>query len=394
MQRMDGGLSLVNRIRRVARTALLLVLPGLAAAPVSASADSAPDIEIADAPAPLPSWQDVIRQSPYWESQGVYDNLVTIRRWVLASEAYCEVEDRHILFDRRATFLGYVEDSASGNGNHRAINQARIDERRRALAAAGRVDAWAPGELDRIGYPFALSCRQPDAHLATALARYTGETTTAMLWGTWDGMRIGTTDEPVSLHEAIRYVYRFRRDMGRISLPDHVLSTLAGKTIIESGGLRQARSSAGARGIMQLSPAALRDCQIAESFHFHRLAQIDCALYLLEQNHRNLAPVFAEHFGHLPERKARALYDMLLLQAYHGGVGRIRNLLVDDTLNGAARYFALHHERFTAGDIALGMVLHNLGRNRLGFASLYYVTDVGIAAAAACARLDDLPGCS
>jgi hypothetical protein len=40
------------------------------------------------------------------------------------------------------------------------------------------------------------------------------------------------------------------------------------------------------------------------------------------------------------------------------------------------------------------MVLHNLGRNRLGFASLYYVADVSIAARAACARLDDLPGCS
>ena len=49
--------------------------------------------------------------------------------------------------------------------------------------------------------------------------------------------------------------------------------------------------------------------------------------------------------------------------------------------------------RSAAGDIALGMVFHNLGRDRFGFASLYYVTDVSIAIQEACARLGDLPGC-
>jgi hypothetical protein len=347
------------------------------------------------APDPLATWQDAIRQSPYWESQGVYDNLVTIRRWVLAREAYCHQADRHILFDRRATFLGYVEDARTlPSTQQRALNQQRIDQRRQALAAAGAVDAWAPGELGRIGYPFALSCRQPDAHLGTALDRYTGADQEARLWGTWDGMSIGSSDAPVSLHEAIRQVYEHRSAMGRITLPEHVLGTLAGKTIIESGGLREALSPAGARGIMQLSVAALQDCQIDERHHFHRIAQIDCALYLLEQNHRNLAPVFAERFGHLPTEKAQTLYDMLLLQAYHGGVGRVGLLLNEEERPGAARYFATHHERFSAGDIALGLVLHNLGRHRLGFASLYYVADVGIASRAACAQLEDLPGCA
>ena len=85
---------------------------------------------------------------------------------------------------------------------------------------------------------------------------------------------------------------------------------------------------------------------------------------------------------------------MLLVQAYHSGVGRVNALMMDEALNGPARYFARHHEPLTAGDVALGMVYHNLGRSRLGFASLYYVTDVTIATEAACARLDDLPGCS
>lgn len=305
-----------------------------------------------------------------------------------AGESYCEDEDRHILFDRRAAFLGYVSTDSDV-----AANQARIDELRAQLAASGRTDGWVAGTAGGIGYPFALSCRQPDARLGDGLARYVGDDARSRLWGTWDGMRIGTPEAPVSLHVAIRRVYEMRRAQGRLGLPEHVLGALAGKVIIESGGLREALSPAGARGIMQLSPAALSDCGLDRRFHLHRLAQIDCALRLLEQNHRILEPVFEEHFGHLPQQKATALYRLLLLQAYHGGAGRVRALLTDPDLDAAARYFAKHHERFSAGDIALGMVFHNLGRNRLGFASLYYVVDVSIAAQAACARLDDLPGC-
>jgi hypothetical protein len=308
---------------------------------------------------------------------------------VLAGEAWCEDENRHLLFDRRARFLGYVATPGEAEAN-----QSRINEVRAGLAAAGRIEAWTPGAVGRIGYPFALSCKQPHARLGDAVARYTGEDPAARLWGTWDGMQIGREDAPVSLHAAIRQVFEHRRVRDGFSLPEHVLATLAGKVIIESGGAPRALSPAGARGIMQLSPEALRDCELAERFHFHRIAQVDCALRLLEQNHRNLEPVFAERFGGLPEQKFEALYAMLLVQAYHGGVGRVIALLADEELDRAARYFARHHERFTAGDIALGMILHNLGRNRLGFASLYYVTDVTIATAGACARVSDLPGCT
>jgi hypothetical protein len=191
----------------------------------------------------------------------------------------------------------------------------------------------------------------------------------------------------------MRQIHGHRKAAGRISLPESALSALAGKVIIESGAIRDSLSPAGARGLMQLSPEVLQDCEIDQRFHFHRIAQIDCALRLLEQNHRNLEPAFAEHFSHFPQQKAEILYAMLLLQAYHSGVGRVLALLNDDSLNGPARYFARHHERFSAGDIALGMIFHNLGRNQLGFASLYYATDVSIARDAACNRLDDLPGC-
>src|SRR5690625_7636293 len=83
------------------------------------------------------------------------------------------------------------------------------------------------------------------------------------------------------------------------------------------------------------------------------MAQVDCALRLLEQNHRNLEPIFNATFGHLPTDKASDLYALLLIQAYHGGVGRVAGLMSDPETQGAAQYFARHHERFSAGDIAL-----------------------------------------
>ncbi len=339
-------------------------------------------------PAPRESWQLLVRESPYWVSQGVYDNLVTIRRWVLSGESFCEREDRHILFDRRARFLGYVSNAEDPAATQRLLNRKRAE-----LMREGRVEDWVLGEPGRAGYPFALACRQPDADLNLSIARYTGVDESARLWGTWDGMRIGEPEAPVSLHQAIALVYEDRVSRGRITLPPEVLSTLAGKVLIESGGRRGAHSVADARGVMQLSPQALADCELEERFHFHRMAQIDCALRLLEQNHRNLRPAFDTVFGHLPDDKAERLYAMLLIQAYHGGVGRVTRLLTDPEINGAARYFARHHGNFSAGDIALGMIFHNLGREQLGFASLYYATDVGIATQAVCRSTADLPGC-
>ena len=337
---------------------------------------------------PLPGWREVVEATPYWESQGVYANLMTIRRWVLTGTGYCEEPGRHILFDRRMRFLGYFSDPGS-----REANQKRINAERRRLARESKVDGWVAGDEGRIGYPFVLSCDQPDAYLPELVDRYVGEDESAQLWGTWDGMRIGTEDHMVSLHEAIRRVYQHRREAGRVDLPERTLSTLAGKVIIESGGVREALSPAGAVGIMQLSPAALEDCRLAKPFQLHRLAQIDCALYLLDQNHRNLEPAFDALFGHLPASQGEALYDMLLVQAYHTGIGRVLALLRDETLNGPALYFAANAQRFSAGDIALGMVFHNLGREQLGFAALYYVADVAVATAAACARVEALPGC-
>ena len=346
-------------------------------------------MNIAHAQVPASGWQAIVRGAELAESQGVQANLRTIRTWVLTGSGFCDTPDRHILFDRRMRFVGYMSDVGSRTSNQNAINKQR--ER---LAVSGKVDAWAPGDSDGIGYPFVLSCHQPDARLPDMVDAYTGKDPAAQLWGTWDGMQIGSPTRLVSLHEAVRRVYEHRFASGRIKLPASILYVLAGKVIIESGGERNAHSAAGARGILQLAPEVLRDCRIPKKFHLHRLAQIDCALALLQRNWNNLSEPFSARFGTLPPAKRAHLWQMLLTQAYHGGIGRISALLTDGELAAPASYFAANHARFSAGDIALGLIYHNLGREQLGFASLYYVTDVYIAADAACAQLDDLPGCA
>ncbi|MDX1633690.1 MAG: hypothetical protein R3280_03560 [Marinobacter sp.] len=333
----------------------------------------------AAAPEPVDDWTDIVRSSPYWVSQGVHDNILTIRRWVLTESAYCDEPDRHILFDVRGEFLGWIEDAPT-----RAATQTLLNETRARLAADGRVSAWARGDDGTTGYPFALACDQPHVNLDEARARYLGTLPADRVWGTWDDLVLGTPEDPRPLHEALDYVFRTRQAQGRLELPEALPRYLAGQILIESGGQVRAHSIAGARGILQLLPAALDDCGVPVASHWHRMAQIDCALKLMHQNARNLRPAFEERFGGLPADKRDRLFTLLLIQAYHGGLGRITSLLSDDNLARPARYFARYHERFSAGDIAFGLIFHNLGRDRFGLASLYYVADVQLATAALC----------
>jgi hypothetical protein len=215
--------------------------------------------------------------------------------------------------------------------------------------------------------------------MSGAIARMVGSEKDYRLWGTWDGMRVGSDTSPVSLVTLIRTVYEHLKDQGRISFPASVMPAFMGKTIIESGGIKHALSTESARGIMQLRPSVLDDCEIPKDFRLHRMAQVDCALRLVEQNDRNLQQPFNAVFGKLPEKKRRLLYGLLLTQAYQIGVGRTIELLQDEELGKAAQYFAAHADHLSAEDIQVGMIYHNLGRRDLGMLTLYYVTDVGIA---------------
>lgn len=325
------------------------------------------------------NWLDIVRGTPYWASQGVADNLATIRRWVLLGDSYCEQPQRHILFDLRGRFVGYID-----NGDTVEATIERLNETRERLANEQRIDYWSPGTDTGRGYPFALSCHQPFADMDEAIGRMVGSREAYRLWGTWDGMRVGTAEDQVSLVKLIRTVYEHRRQQGRFNFPDAFMSTFLGKTLIESGGVKHALSTEAARGIMQLRPNVLDDCEIPEEFRLHRMAQVDCALRLVEQNHRNLEAPFNDIFDDLPQRKRQLLYSLLLTQAYQIGVGRTIELLKDEELGKAARYFAEHAQRFSAEDIQVGMIYHNMGRRDIGMLTLYYVTDVRIVSEALC----------
>ncbi len=365
--------------RLKSRLLTVLLVPLIFLAPLAKGLESVDD------------WKEVVRSSPYWVSQGVYDNIVTIRRWVLKESGYCSDSERHILYNMRGQFLGYMND-----GDNREDTQQRLNNTRARLAAEGRADTWAQGSKGTTGYPFALACDQPHVNLDEAMARYLGTLPADLVWGAWDDLSFASADSPQSLHNALLYVYNTRKQQRRIELPRELIRYLGGQLLIESGGQQRAHSAANARGILQLSPAALQDCSIQPANYWHRLAQIDCALRLINQNARNLQPAFEERFGHLPQAKQDRLFTLMLVQAYHGGANRVRTLLDDDSLSKPAAYFAQHHDSYTAGDIAFGMIFHNLGRDRFGLASLYYVADVQLATEALCnsPKLKDTDFCN
>jgi hypothetical protein len=363
-----------SRFASLRQVVLIFILTALVQVPAQAEEDQAEDESTDTA-----GWTGIVRDSPYWVSQGVYSNILTIRRWVLKESGYCSSPDRHILFDMRGQFLGWIS-----NGSDSATTQKRLNDTRQSMHEKGLTDEWIAGDSDTKGYPFALACDQPHVNLDLAVGRYLGTRASDRVWGAWDDLSFATREQPGSLHDALMYIVQRRSEQNRFALPAVLPRYLAGQILIESGGQARAHSRANAKGILQLSPPALKDCQIKPQNYWHRLAQIDCALRLMHQNARNLQPVFDERFGHLPESKRNELFVLLLVQAYHGGASRVQALLDDETLAKPAAYFASNQESFTAGDIAFGIVFHNLGRDRLGLASLYYVADVQLATEALC----------
>jgi len=325
-------------------------------------------------------WLTVIRDTPYVFSAGLYKNLSTIRRWVLLEQSYCERPERHILFDQRGNFLTWFDNAATVD-----LNQDRLNALRAELFDAQRVHRWIGGSHLDIGYPFALGCDQPHVNLAGALARLLGTERKDRVWGTWDSMVAGSQEQPIPLVDLVQLVFDDKAKRQAYIASKEVLTALLGQIIIESGAQKRSFSNAQAVGLMQLRPEVLADCEIAPRFHLHRMAQVDCVARLYQQNDRNLRPAFDARFGALPREKRARLYSLLLVQAYHSGIGRMLQLLGDDRVGQASRAMAADAERYSAEDLAVGMIFHNMGRIDLGLASLYYLIDVTIASDLVCA---------
>ena len=331
-------------------------------------------------PLPSPPWLTVIRDTPYVFSAGLYNNLSTIRRWVLLEQSYCEVPQRHILFDQRGNFLTWFDNAATVD-----LNQDRLNTLRAQLFDDQRVHRWIGGSRLDIGYPFALGCDQPHVDLASALGRLLGTNRKDRVWGTWDNMVAGSEQQPIPLVDLVQQVFEDKAKRQDYVASKAVLTALLGQIIIESGAQKRSFSNAQAVGLMQLRPEVLADCEIAPRFHLHRMAQVDCVVRLYQQNDRNLRPAFDARFGTLPANKRERLYSLLLVQAYHSGIGRMLQLLGDDRVGQASRAMAASAERYSAEDLAVGMIFHNMGRIDLGLASLYYLIDVTIASDLVCA---------
>ena len=168
-----------------------------------------------DIPAGDSDWTRIVRASPYWVSQGVFENILTIRRWVLKESGYCSSSGRHILFDMRGQFLAWISD-----GDDREATQRRLNETRQSLYGKGRVETWVPGDAGQTGYPFALSCDQPHVNINEAIARYLGTLPGDRIWGTWDDLSFATSRAPGTLHDALLYVSQYRNSQNRLSLPE------------------------------------------------------------------------------------------------------------------------------------------------------------------------------
>lgn len=333
----------------------------------------------ADDSEPVAPWIQVIRDTPYVFADGLYRNLSTIREWVLLEEGYCAQPERHVLFDHRGRFLTWFENLGSVDAN-----QVRLNEVRQVLYEQDRVHRWISGDNGEIGYPFALRCDHPHTDIAAALDRLLGTTEADRVWGTWDGMTAGDPDNPIPLIDVVLMVLEEKAERQGYDVSPAIRRAFLGQILIESGARKRSFSAARAIGLLQLRPEVLADCEIPEAFHLHRMAQVDCAVRLYQQNDRNLRPAFEARFGTLPEQQRETLYSLLLVQAYHGGIGRMLDLLGDDEVGRASRQLAQDAERYSAEDLALGLVFHNLGRIDLGLSSLYYLVDVSIASDAVC----------
>ncbi len=331
------------------------------------------------APVYAADWQSIIRALPYSYSLGFHQNLSTIRRWVLLENGFCDIADRHVLFDDRGSFLTFTD-----NGVDKAATQVKLNDIREQLQESAKVNRWMEGSDNTLGYPFALNCDQPHVNITDAIARLMGALPEDLIWGTWDGISMGSVENPVPLIDVVERVYREKSTIIQQPIVGAEFRYFLGQIIIESGAQKAGLSLDDAIGMLQLKPSVLQDCEIDPQFYRHRMAQVDCAVRLFQQNRRNLYPAFEAVFGQLPIDKQNTVFSMLLVQSYHSGIGRVAKLMSDPERNQAARHFADNHERYSGEDIATGMIYHNLGRDNFGFASLYYVIDVAIVADTLC----------
>jgi hypothetical protein len=317
---------------------------------------------------------ELMRKMPYQHLKaGVAENWKRARRDILLGEGICRDPKKHVLLSFNGEHVATI-----GNRSSKRATQSKINRTRRQLAKKRR-EGYVLGTYSRIGYPFAFGCdAEYSERFLYGVKSYFGKTSGSRLKGSWKGVHFR---KPASIRTVLKTLDDKKRRQGKISYPKRVSHLLFGLLAIESGGYKKARSKANARGILQILPSQLKRCGVPRMYYYHRIAQADCALTLLESIHRHIYDDFLVRFRHLPRKKGEELYARLMVQSYHTGMETVRKLLNGrGSESKAARYYAKHQHVFSAADIALGMMMHNIGRGslRIGLASARYVIDAEV----------------
>lgn len=318
---------------------------------------------------------DMIRKLPFDILRpGVAERWKETRTDVLLNIEECE-EDRTLMLSMNGEFLGHVqripetEDAELSEYARKSFNQRQIDDWRRQQPRRV-INAY-----DNIGYPFAYSCTDENRDfILQGISNYHDSEITP--WGPYEftGM--------IAPKEAFDVVAQRHPDV-----PTQAGNLLRGQYVVESGGDAHARSDKHALGAMQIIPYNLEHiCGLEENEFTHKLAQIDCAFTITQENAERLEDSFENVFSHLPEEKKNALFSYFLAHSYHAGVNNFVDMMKSGIEGRAVRWYAQNHDPYSADDIMFGIVFHNYdakndGRNfgSIKSATMNYLTNARIA---------------
>lgn len=318
---------------------------------------------------------DMIRKLPYdvLEPQ-VAQRWKETRTDVLLNIGECE-EDRTLMVSMNGELLDHVrripENSQTSHSEYarRRFNQEQIDDWRRQQTKK------VTNAYDGIGYPFAYSCTNENREfILQGIDSYNDRTISA--WGPYEFT--GT----ITPKEAFDLVSEQHPEV-----PELASKLLRGQYVVESGGDAHARSDKHALGAMQIIPYNLEHiCDLDTSEFNNKLAQIDCAFTLTQNNAERLEPYFENVFAHLPNQKKENLFSNLLTHSYHAGVNNFVDMMRPGIEGRAARWYADNHEPYSADDIMFGIVFHNYDAKEDGrefgdikSATMNYLTNARIA---------------
>ena len=299
-------------------------------------------------------------------TKDVFENWYASRGVVLKQEGVCSVHARHVFIDVHGKVVAHIDDTKDEEG--RNTTQGAIDAMRKQLWEAKKTDIVeaSPGSTN---YPFVYSCTHNVYE--DALLRVTGKEEDSRLSGSWKQFRV-EKENPISIVDAIFQM----NEQHRYRVPEDIVKRLLGQLVIESSGKKNATSTAGARGMLQIMPETLKSCGIEPKHYQHRFAQIDCALSELKSAHKALQKLVDDVLSDLSDQQRDDIAAWMTTQAYHAGRGNISKLFtthcdVATSMNRNAKKLS----SFSGKDLSMMLMLKNFGRASVGPQALKYALD-------------------